>query len=534
MPRYTLRPGKEEEWRVVFRALVHSGTEIATSTLNRIGNREPVNGKTIEKQLQHEVDQLFDGKYPNILKTFFDEQAKKKKQQVDKLSLASNHARSDDMLRWINKKVETGEYDSIDLFCYTNETLHSFVKTLNLNVRCLARNWVVEKAMEDAFNERYRKGKGIAFWQKSASARWSAELIADPGNSNCISLEQRYYRMPPFFKGVIIWNSLDSQKKAGYIGFYFWDKEREGGGSPYAGVRWSALRLTCDGGEQEFLLQTLHSRFEEIWEDSDTYESVSQEDKRNEQQDFARKIWSVGDRAYKIIIPGVVLGHDRNPFSPPDVNYYDAISAERIREFLEKHEAMATVEIMKLENFPRNASKPEIKQHLEKLEETRLQWLADHIGNFDGHVVFMCSRTLTNPIRTYLKKAGFPFEFYFDKPNADKIYARNRGTYYASPLDDKDQQQTGARADYCILGKADRPGFSNGSKIFMVGGIHAIGTLGGSSFFTDETQISRIHDLIKGPDIERTNFGMVIRSIQQRADDTDIETSVFEDPTWLD
>lgn len=463
-----------------------------------------------------------------------------------KIGLQENPHRSENLKGWITEEKEAHPYDHLDIFGYTDETKHIFIKSLRMHVRSLARNWVVEKEEEDKFNNQKHSSSGVRErrpWEKSHIIRMAAEIMADKGTANCLSLEQRYYETPPVINGAILWDSK-SDKKAAYFGFYRWNPGRENGGSPYDADKWTAIRLDSDDELQSDLINTLQSRFIRAWGVSDSFGEVRQQHRDYNQKQVACQLWEI-DRAlpYKIVIPGVstLRSSKVNAFRFPDVKYQDAVAAESVRKFISELGGEATIEIMPLPYFQKKQGQAATEKQLEKTEAARKSWYKKHIDNFEGHVVFICSRTMSQTYWEHLKEINFPYDFCNPTNEAHFIRENRTGHLYESPLDNKPlavENSNGmamALVDFCLLGRCSRPeADSVKGKCFLVIGIHSLGTNGGSQLLTRLKDLSIINERVNGLSNENNDFGLIVKVVTHPDASLNIKATIFDEPTKVE
>jgi hypothetical protein len=182
------------------------------------------------------------------------------------------------MLAWIRRSLEQGQFDEVDIFSYSNETLaQSLPRLAKAQIRILARNWVVEAQEENELIESLSQDQfltGGRVRMKAKITESNADLLAEYPNLYQGNIEMRFYDTPPTIKGAIMRNST-TDHRAGQFGFYRWDPFREEGGSPFVGRDWSAVWVEDDGGPQSRLLDALESRFDELWKTGHSYEFLN-------------------------------------------------------------------------------------------------------------------------------------------------------------------------------------------------------------------------------------------------------------------
>lgn len=540
MPRYVLKESKVADWVKWSVQVADSFINAHPTTLKKIKSRRPVNGKTIDG-LARLLPKELKSEYRKLTSDLFEiapPDYKISEANVTKATLALNTYKSNALQKWIEEQCERHTYDYIGVFSYTNETLHPFLKTLPLNVCVLARNWVVEQRDEEAFNNKYPKRTRP--WEKSKLAKMGAELLAARQSSSIqqyLSLEQRFYDSPPFLKGAILWDSK-SGRRAAYFGFYRWEGPKpEGGGSPYQGERWCAVSLPEDEGDESELLESLKSRFDGLWESSASFEEVLLEEAKYERERCAHKVWHIDSRPYKIVIPGVIRDQNSNDVRTnyPDVNYPDAMAADAVRMFLKGYNVKADIEVMTLPFFEEPTDEADLKPQEEEIEQERNAWYEKNISSFDGHVVFICLRTLTKDFQDYLGSVGFPYKIIDNQGAPIKIEDTRLALPYQSPLDAKEHaaKENAPLVDYCLIGRCDRAESEREGKCFVICGIHAIGTLAGSVYLTDAKNLRYI-DMVINKTSENNDFSLLVRGVSPSPQNIDVEASIFDGPSKLE
>ena len=243
-----------------------------------------------------------------------------------------------------------------------------------------------------------------------------------------------------------------------------------------------------------------------MWQTSPTYKQVLQQESQFELYNHARRVWEVDQLPYKIIIPGVkhTRSSEEHAIRYLEVKLPDTWAALNTQMFLAKLGAQAKIETMR------------VPYHQE--------WYDDHIRDFAGHLVFICSRTLIPEFREHLKESGFPYEIVSndDVDTADIIREVKTGNSYPSPMDINKEDPF---SDYCFIGKYDRPIEEQG-KCFLIIGIHTLGTFGGSIFFTDFQRLKSIEEkVLEKVGSPHSNFAQLLRcrSVLGQLDDTDAE-----------
>lgn len=381
-----------------------------------------------------------------------------------------NEHTSENISDWVGESVKLALYDELDIFAYTNETLyHYFVLTPpQCKVRVLSRSWIAEEKDEEAYNSAINRLSGTEkaspLWKKAEKIALMAVYSMGIGSKGSYrDIRWRFFDTVPFLKGAILRNSSTHQRAA-HIGLYKWDSELKEAESPYIGEYWSGIWLLDDHGPQTNLLDTIQSRFDELWQKGHTYDDLREEQERRHrisgELGSVRTIWEIGEEnSFLLVVPGRKMVN--RPF--PSVAAEDLMSMRQVEDLLKTANCKVEFKIME------EAPDTDVMRIIE-------QW--------QGHVVFICRLTLYEKIRDYLESCNFPC--YFESDQNDLISIRHRRLKtccFFSPVDEKPPDYK----DYCVVGKCDGP---NGSgKLFIVAGIHGMGTWGGAKYLTDHCSL---------------------------------------------
>ena len=302
--RFHLNPKCRADWDALMEKVqTEMDEDNGLRSLERISHNLAINGSTING-LNRQVGEILKDKDFDVRKFLIKQKLKRKQSKKKSLvPFVVNENTSERMKDWLKKHVSTGYYDHLYVLSYTNETLHSEIKSFELHVKSLARNWVVEKQAEGLFNkanpDRPRE------WEKNEAIKHSAFLLEDHQNSfKCKSCVQRFYEGEPLFKGAILWSST-SDRAVAYLGLYKWNPKREDGGSPYQGMRWVSMDLSSHDPIQKEFIVSVKSRFDLLWENSKTYDEVKEQEEQVIHSSSVYKIWcTASNLPYKILIPG--------------------------------------------------------------------------------------------------------------------------------------------------------------------------------------------------------------------------------------
>lgn len=388
-----------------------------------------------------------------------------------------NERKSEEIRDWITPLVIQGQYDELDIFAYSNETLYDYLGPLpNARIRVLTRNWMIEAKEEKIYNRRFTENASAASqtttlwrsWMKSNRIQSGADMLMDRIAEGIFkhTIDLRFYDSPPIFKGAILRNSKTHLRVA-QIGLYTWNIEREEGGSPYIGNRWTSIQISDDNGPQSIFLDAIQSHFELLWKQGKTYEKLKEAAAAADQESLQllsiEKIWEIDhDLPYLIVVPGRKM----------EGRSYPLVAAEDM-------EAMRAIEAL-LKNGGAEVD-IFIKDSI-GLSEKILHWA--------GHIVFTCYRTLDNEIYDHLATIKFPYSIIVQGDALPQVRSINHEVTFLSPID----RATPDRKDYCIVGKCDRP-MLNG-KLFLIAGLHSMGTWGGAHYLTQPNNLQQLYSIV--------------------------------------
>ena len=406
-----------------------------------------------------------------------------------------NEDKSLNLRDWIINSVKERRFDQIDIFAYTNETLYTHLGPLpDVEIRVLSRNWLIEEREENKFNADFEQQQDTLGanhrelrrpWTKSdIIASTSKILLTKSAESLFHKINIRFYEDRPMIKGAILRNSK-TQHCAAHVGFYEYEPNRLEGGSPYLANTWAGIWLSEDQGAQSAMIRTIQSYFDEQWEKGKTYDSLKEEAAKKETTDkqlsSLKSIWDIDSNSrYLIIIPGRKLeGRDF-----PTVAGEDLLALRTIEQLLKDINADVSIEI-KLE--------PEFEIDYRKFKKKVEDW--------PGHIVYVCHRTLDSSVLEELAEAGFPFRLDIDKKTKIPRFTHIEfNIKLISPVDEPDNPEM---KDFCIIAKCDRKG--KNSKLFIVAGLHGIGTWGGAQYLSEPNHYLRLCEYV-----DQDNFASII------------------------
>ena len=405
-----------------------------------------------------------------------------------------NNHKSENLISWLRKQIQNSDYDQIDIFSYTNETLSSFVGSLrDIKVRVLVRDWIIEFEERTAFNKKLdeKDSDMESFkrrWLKSGQIKTNAEFLRDKIDSSedseqlCI----KFYKQRPSIKGAILRNSKTAQRTA-HFGFYDWKPVREGGGSPYVGSKWSGIWLTDDHGPNLRMISALGEYFEELWIKGKTYDELLEKEEKiilsEKEKNSLISIWELeANSKYTVICPGRKIENRESPaIATEDLNAFRCLE-----QTLNKPHVSVTLRMVKDSYF---------KDKGKELE--------DMFKNSDDHLVLICMRTINKFLYDLLQKIKFPFSLELDVNN--ELLIRDNLTpsvVIKSNLHDGED----INVDYCLIAKFDNPIPEKDNKIFIIAGIRAMGTYAGAKYLTNGSEL-----LSLCKNVGRDNFAAVIK-----------------------
>jgi hypothetical protein len=285
-------------------------------------------------------------------------------------------------------------------------------------------------------------------------------------------LSLKFYDSPPFLKGTILRNS-NTKRRSAYIGIYSYDASRKQEGTHFLGDNWSSLWLTDDNGPQTHLLNTIESRFEELWSSSHDYDELknidAEREKRRIEIESSKKIWEIScNKPYLIIVRSLSTNFKDNIIRDGIVTE-DFMAMRLIEEILRQNGSIVEIELINQNNIG---------------SEKRIE-------EWNGYLIYICKRTLDKNIYDILESQNFPY-YFKDDPLPQAIHKRNR-IAVGSPMDFDPPE----KRDICVVAKCDRLG-NNDGKMFIIAGLHAMGTWGGSHYLTQPKNLQQICDQLEG------------------------------------
>ncbi len=387
-----------------------------------------------------------------------------------------NDRRSNELKAWITDTCAQRTYDRLLYFAYTNELLYDYLgyELEGLEVRILARNWVVERREEELFNEGLRAG-GTAeaeqtrrLWFKSSEIELRAKEIVEGSRERGRPINIRFYDAPPLFNGAILISNTDVP--SAFIGMSRWEEDPIEGGSPYKLEEWPAIVLDGRDGIQASLIAALESRFEQIWNHSLTYEEVREHDANQKAMHpvIIGKIWKLDEHPYLIVYPQrrlagrafLVVAHE------------DVMAFHLLERFL--NECGAKVELLTFQ-LPDGLVGDWFPTEVETAIE---EW--------DGHVVYVCTKSISPALQAHLLDEGFPYELHGVGTESPHVLHRTKELRLESPTD-RDPPEA---RDYSIIAKFNRQG--RDTMAYIVAGIRAMGTWGAAHYLADRHNVQAL------------------------------------------
>jgi hypothetical protein len=433
------------------------------------------------------------------------------------IQMSLNDHESKELKEWITNSLRQQKYTKLYYFAYTNERLYDFLgyQLSGVDVRILARNWVVEREEEQAKNQLLFQKVGTGDsqnipkpWLKSDLIKTRAKELMENIQVLGNSLDIRFYSGPPIFKGAIL--ADEDGNRVANIGLMKWIEQPPEGGSPYKLYEWPSIILNSNHPIQEKFLEFFESRFFENWKYGTTYEQVLRQDEKYLEKDPTNvgQIWVLDGKPYLIIYPNRIVPN--RPY--PLVAHEDATAFRAIENFLKNYGVNSQLFDILL---PKELQGKRISDDvLEKIE------------NWDGHVIYICSKSIFPQLKKYLRSIDFPYEFRRLGSARPAIFHRPTQTEWVSPTDSSPP----APKDYSLIARFPRPD-SNGYS-YIIAGIHSIGTWGAARYLTDTNNINAFAQLIRGK-----NFAAMLETrFDQRTREIDaprlfIAPDLIEDDT---
>jgi len=385
---------------------------------------------------------------------------------------------SENIRKWIAASVELG-YNEVDIFSYTNETLYKDLGPLpDTKIRVLTRSWTAEARDESKYNEQVigKAGPQKRLWRKSEIIKQMAKIVSENEHVAIFynnNLQIRFYESRPLFKGAILRDS-HTNRRAAHIGFYSWEPERLDEGTPYVGENWSGLWLVDDGGSQSKMLNAIQSAFEEAWQAGLDFPAVKAQEKESKREITLEKnvnsVWEIDKSLPYLVIVGDI--NRKTPSSAP----FNAIATEDLM-------ALRTVESL-------------LKKYQAHVEFEIIATGQDSIRmpSWEGHLVVICRRSINEEISALLTSSQCPYAFVPDTDDRVVLTDLERDIRLVSPLDIGKQEYK----DYGLVAKCPRP--NNRGKMFVLAGIHGMGTWGGAVYLTDANCLRRLVGSVEDKD----------------------------------
>ncbi len=385
--------------------------------------------------------------------------------------------RSSDLKEWIVAGTHLG-YDELDYFAYTNELLGDFLAydLPGVAIRVLARDWLVERKEERRQDAREplpprRDGAPHPRHKSQLIRLFAGERIAQ-AKSQGGTVDVRFYRDPPLFNGAIM-TRRDSGMARAFVGLSRWDPLATTGGSPFKLEDWPALLLDARDPVHAGFVQYLRSRFEEMWERGSTFEEVSAQERAEDahEPETIGRLWALDGREYLIVFP--LRGYPNRAL--PGVAVEDLYAYHLFEEFLARHGVRSSPLTFRLsESFEGNWIPAETMEQIER---------------WDGHLIFVCSKSLAPSVVTPLEAAGFPYAISgIGSGNPILRHHHRKDLALESPMHASPPEPR----DYAVIGKWARP--EGKGSVYVSAGLRATGTWGAAVHLTDPHCIRLLAD----------------------------------------
>src|SRR4030066_316093 len=490
---------------IILRIVCHAGSlvnqngepgELAGDTLNLLAKRDKEIGQPgyvvltseIYRRLLPEFQErcLFTNEHPAFGKTYTLDG------KTALCSLHYNDRSSNNLKEWITATRQQRKFDRLLYFAYTNELLYDFLAydLEGLEVKIIARNWVVEHRDEESFNKiLLQKGSEIDIkqrqWFKSDVIKVRAKEIFEKAIKMGMPIDMRFYDMPPLFNGAVLESHSDSS--AAFAGIIKWEEFPEGGGSPYKLEEWPAMVLDGRDRIHAHLLQYLSSRFWESWNRGLTYEQVCKEEEKYElmKPAIVGKIWRFDDLTYLLVYPCRRISNR----SFPVVAFEDLMAVRLVERFLNEYR----VEVKHL-----NFELPDVLQG---------NWFPGEaiakINDWPGHVVYICTKSVPPSLMASLLEQGFEYDICSVGTDSPYLqHRRRKEQVLSSPT----AQAPPEPRDYSLIARLKRGGQEGYG--YILAGIRAMGTWGAAEYLTDRSNLQALTHLVR-----EEQFAAIIETI---------------------
>ena len=185
--------------------------------------------------------------------------------------------------------IKEAAHPIVKFFGYTGEVLSSDLLTylsrysLNMELRILQRNYVIEQIDEQEHNEKLPKG--IRPWNKAKAIKQMCNEVWNHSLKRTI----RYYSHQPILKGCLFCNS-EGRAIIGFVNFQQWVPLPSDGGSVFKSVPSDMIMINPENNTHlEVLLTRLNSQFEYEWAHSLTQDEMKRY-VHNKKESFAKTL----------------------------------------------------------------------------------------------------------------------------------------------------------------------------------------------------------------------------------------------------
>lgn len=412
---------------------------------------------------------------------------------------------ADQLQSWIMEGLESGSDYELLIFSYTNEGLLSYFGSKDrhlmskIKTRILMRNWVRETADQEEYEATRENAQSDGEWEKGAIIRTGySHVVEQSRRVDDGMVDFRFYDDHPWIKGAIM--ECRSTKSSGevvtrrraYLGVYrHFTAIPEGHVSPFSALHWISLRLSDDRGVQSSLIDVFRSRFDLLWERGKTYEDVLDDEMERTNTRAAAKIWGT----HKIEKYLAILPSRRTPERPiPYIVAEDYHAILAISDHIQR--LGRKIEFAFLEIDAEGDVKP-----------ASLVEIGEKLSNWNGGVIMLC-RIVYQAMRSrFTQLVTSAISLDRQSPNARRWVIRDNRAQQTltSPLDKKPAIQK----DMGIIARVWDESVSG--WVFIVAGIHGIGTWGASLYLTDPATLSQLLGDLPS-DVRDGDFSAVVES----------------------
>ena len=209
----------------------------------------------------------------------------------DKLTSGITLIEEDEYINVFQALIKEAKYPIVKFFGYTGEVLSADLLTylsrysLNIDLRILQRNYVIEEIDEKNHNEKL--SPGIRPWNKSKAIKQMCHEVWNYSLKRTI----RYYSHQPILKGCLFCND-SGRAIIGFVNFQRYEPSPSTGGSVFKSVPSDMLMIKPENNVHvEILLDRLNSQFEYEWSHSLSQDEMKRYVHKKESDDsFAKTL----------------------------------------------------------------------------------------------------------------------------------------------------------------------------------------------------------------------------------------------------